>query len=75
MSKNEEKLKELAKQWGYDDSEEFVADHMFGSTTPGICMHAMCDYTTDVEPDQNRGYCEICQDKSVKSGLILAGVV
>lgn len=75
MNKNDEKLQNLANQWGYDDSDDFVSEQMFASIVPGICMNDDCEYTTDIEPDQSRGFCELCGTKTVKSGLLLAGVI
>jgi hypothetical protein len=34
-----------------------------------------CDYATEVEPDQDRGWCESCGTNTVKSALILAGLI
>jgi hypothetical protein len=45
------------------------------SVCKGICMNEGCSYTTDVEPDQTGGYCEVCRTTSVKSCLALAGII
>jgi hypothetical protein len=34
-----------------------------------------CSYTCEMEPDQDRGWCEECRSNAVKSALILAGVI
>jgi len=52
-----EKLQAVAESMGYTDVNLFLEDNMFSSTCEGICMN--CEYTTIVEPDQDRGYCEI----------------
>jgi hypothetical protein len=65
------KLEELVKQAGYSSDLEFIDVIMRESTCLGICMNDGCDYTTDVEPDQTKGYCENCMSNSVKSGLEL----
>jgi hypothetical protein len=69
------KLQTLCEIEGFADElelgEAFVAD----SVCPGICMNPGCDYTTEVEPDQTRGWCEICGTNTVKSGFILMGII
>ena len=45
------------------------------SVATGICMNDCCDYTTDVEPDCEGGYCEECNTQSVQSVLVIAGVL
>ena len=34
-----------------------------------------CDYTTEMEPDQEEGYCEACGGNTVVSALVLAGII
>lgn len=67
-------LKELCEYEGMN-IEEIAQESMFGARAgvPGICPH--CGYTTDVEPDQDRGWCEECEAQTVKSALILAGIM
>lgn len=43
------------------------------SVCPGICI--VCGLTAEVEPDQDRGWCESCGRGTVKSALILAGLI
>jgi len=69
------KLTRLVAAEGYDSLEDLLAEAVFDSVCPGICMNADCTYTTDVEPDQDRGWCEACGTNSVKSALILAGLI
>ena len=45
------------------------------SICPAICMTEGCDYTTEMEPDQDQGYCEACGGNTVASALILAGLI
>jgi hypothetical protein len=54
---------------------EMLEHATFDSVSPGICMNEGCDYSTEVEPDQDRGWCEECQEGSVKSALMLAGII
>lgn len=69
------KLEKLADAWGCDYLGQLLEDCISDSVCPGICMNKGCDYTTEVEPDQSRGYCEICGTKTVKSCLVLAGLI
>jgi hypothetical protein len=38
-------------------------------------MNPDCDYTTEVEPDQREGWCEECGTGTVRSGIVLAGII
>jgi hypothetical protein len=69
-----DKLAELAEQSGLS-IEEMLGQAVFDSVSPGICINDGCDYTTEVEPDQNRGWCEVCRTNTVQSALILAGLI
>ena len=69
------KLKTLSENEGFDDMQDFLESAMFDSVCPGICTNDGCEYTTQVEPDQTEGWCEECKTNSVKSGLILAGII
>lgn len=73
MGKN--KLEELADIEGYDSITEMISEATFDGISPGICTNEGCSYTTQVEPDQSAGYCEDCDTNTVKSCLILAGVI
>ena len=44
------------------------------SPCPAICMTEGCDHTTETEPHQDHGYCEVCGGNSVTSALVLAGL-
>ena len=45
------------------------------SVSPAICLNDGCDYTTEMEPDQDRGWCEACRTNTVASALVLAGII
>lgn len=68
------KLHELMEQEGYDDLMEFLSAYVHDSVVPGICIASWCNYATEVEPDQDRGWCEECRANSVVSCLVLAGL-
>ena len=38
-------------------------------------MNPSCSYTTEMEPDQDAGFCEECGTQTVKSAPILAGLM
>lgn len=69
------KLARLMEIEGYDDELKLFADVLFDAVSPGICTNPGCDYTREVEPDQDRGWCEACGTQTVKSALILAGLI
>lgn len=69
------KLDELAEQYGFPGAFEMLEESAIDSVVPAICMNPDCDYTTDMEPDQDQGWCEACESNTVKSCLVLAGVV
>jgi hypothetical protein len=75
FSMNFGKLIDLAADYGYTDVDELLGAAMFDSVCPGICMNEDCDYSTEVEPDQERGWCENCGTNTVVSALMLAGVI
>lgn len=69
------KLEQLAKLHGYDNFVEMLEEAVCDSICPGICTRPDCDYTTEVEPDQDAGWCENCGYNTVQSAMILAGVI
>ena len=69
------KLDELVEAEGFDSLDDPLLAVISDSVSPDICMNPGCRYTTEVEPDQNQGYCEICGTQTVKSALVLAGVI
>lgn len=70
------KLNTLAQNWGLDlDSDATYRDLIFDGVNPGICMNDNCDYSTEVEPDQDAGYCEVCGTNTVTSASLLLGII
>lgn len=74
MNINSIKLVTLSDDWGYEDPLDMI-ESIGLLAAPAICMNLGCDYTTDTEPDQTRGWCECCNSNSVKSALVLAGYI
>jgi hypothetical protein len=70
-----EKLQRLLDRTGAPDVWEILRRANGDAVAPGICMNEDCNYIVDVEPDQRRGYCDECDTNTVKSALILAGLV
>ncbi|MBE3145398.1 MAG: hypothetical protein IMZ61_15975 [Planctomycetes bacterium] len=68
------KLGDLARIEGMTE-EELLEQATYDSVAKGICTNPGCDYTTEVEPDQDKGYCEVCNTNTVKSCLVLAGII
>ena len=69
------KLQTLVELEGYSDEMELLEAATFDSVCPGICTNEGCEYTTEVEPDQGRGWCEECETHTVSSALMLAGII
>jgi hypothetical protein len=65
----------LAQLEGFDTLENLIEQAVFDSVSPAICINPGCHYTTEMEPDQDQGYCEVCGTNTVQSALILAGMV
>lgn len=69
------KLDRLVETEGFRSLEALVVDVTLEQACPGICLTEGCDYTTAVESDQARGWCEICNNNTVASALVLAGLI
>ncbi len=69
------KLETLMRAEGSESFEALCQDVIGDSVSPAICVEAGCDYITEMEPDQEHGYCEGCARNSVVSALVLAGLI
>lgn len=69
------KLNKLANDWGYTFPEDMMEDYVYDSLHPAICMNKECDYSTEMEPDQDQGWCENCETNTVVSAGMLMGIV
>jgi hypothetical protein len=68
------KLELLVEAEGYasvDDSRNAAAP----TCSLGICTNVACFNAREMEPDQERGWCEECGTNSMKSALVLAGLI
>ena len=69
------KLAKLVEIEGYD-SLEALMEAVFGdSVSPAICMNEDCDFTCEMEPDQDAGYCEECHTNTMTAAPVLAGLI
>ena len=69
------KLSKLVESEGFETLEQMLKATVFDSVSPGICVNPECNYTVEVEPGQNRGWCEACGTQTVHSALNLAGLI
>jgi predicted RNA-binding Zn ribbon-like protein len=68
------KLDQLASTWGMSVAE-LIETYALDDVAPGICMNPGCTYSTEYEPDQRKGWCEECGTPTVRSALVLAGII
>jgi hypothetical protein len=69
------KLAKLLEIEGYDSVNELMEAVFSDSVSPAICMNQGCDFTCEMEPDQDAGYCEECHTNTMKAAPILAGLI
>ena len=69
------KLRTLTEDWGYESTLDLMTDYIHEGLMPAICMNKGCDYSTEMEPDQDRGWCENCSTNSLSSAAILLGII
>ncbi len=50
---------------------EVLGQAVFDGRCPAICTE--CGYITEMEPDQDAGWCDECDGNTVVSALVLAG--
>ncbi len=75
LSNKATKLMKLCEMEGFKTLDQLLRHVATDSVCPAICMTEGCDYTTEIEPDQDRGYCEACGGNTVTSALVLAGLI
>lgn len=72
------KLATLVELEGFDDENDLFAAAISDSVCPAICCNPDnpdCDYTAEMEPDQDRGWCVACERSTLVSGLVLGGLI
>ena len=72
------KLDKLVELDGFEDENALFAAAISDSVCPAICWNPDnpdCDYTAEMEPDQDKGWCELCDKGTPVSGLVLGGLI
>jgi hypothetical protein len=69
------KLAKLVEIEGYDSADELMGAVFSDAVSPAICMNEGCDFTCEMEPDQDAGYCEECHTNTMKVAPVLAGLI
>jgi hypothetical protein len=69
------KLAKLVEIGGYDSADELLEAVFSDAVSPAICMREGYDFTCEMEPDQDAGYCEECHTNTMKAAPVLAGIV
>lgn len=75
LSLEQQKLATLCNIEGYETLDQLMEAAAFDSVSPAICMTDGCNHTCEMEPDQDRGWCEVSGTNTVKSALVLAGLI
>lgn len=75
LTTKSQKLMRLCEIEGYKSPYDLIEAVAGDSVCPAICMTEGCDYTAEMEPDQDQGYCESCGGNTVTSALRLAGFI
>jgi len=65
----------LVESEGYDTLEDLLQAVIAYGISPGICVAEGCSCTTEVQPDQRKGWCEMCGKRTVASVLVLAEII
>ena len=72
------KLQRLAEIEGFENADGLFDAAVSDSVCPAICCNPDspdCDYTAEMEPDQDAGWCEACGRGSLVSALVLGGLI
>jgi hypothetical protein len=72
------KLAKLCDIEGFENPDDLFAAATSDSVCPAICCNPdnpACDYTAEMEPDQDQGWCEMCERGTLVSGLVLGGLI
>jgi len=69
------KLAKLVEIEGYGTADELLEAVFSDAVSPAICMNEGCDFTCEMEPDQDAGYCEECHTNTMKAAPVLAAII
>ena len=75
LSNKAAKLMKLCDAEGFESLDDLLALSVTDSVCPAICMMEGCDHVTEMESDQDEGYCEACGGNTMVSALVLAGLI
>src|SRR5712671_5757735 len=75
LSYKSAKLMKLCDLEGLKRLDDLLKISVTDNLCPAICMTEGCDHTTEMESDQDAGYCEACGGNTVTSALVLAGLI
>lgn len=76
LSQKAVKLMKLCEVEGFEQLDDLLLlAALADSTCPAICMTEGCDYTVEMEPDQDQGFCESCGGNTLVSVLVLTGLI
>jgi hypothetical protein len=45
------------------------------AVSPAICTNPDCNYTCEMEPDQDRGWCDECRTNTMVAAPVLAEMI
>jgi hypothetical protein len=71
----DDKLAKLLEIEGHERIEDLIEAIFSDSVSPAICMNEDCNFTCEMEPDQDAGYCEECHTNTMTAAPILAGII
>ena len=69
------KAAKLIEIEGYDNIEDLIEVVFSDSVSPAICMNEDCNFTCEMEPDQDAGHCEECRTNTMVAAPVLAGLI
>src|SRR4051812_43277811 len=72
------KLTTLVQLEGFESETALFEAAIADSVCPAICCNPDnpdCDYTAEIEPDQDRGWCEVCKRGTLVSALVLGSLI
>jgi hypothetical protein len=75
LSNKAAKLMVLCELEGFKSFDDLLEAASTDSVRPAICMTEGCDFTAEMEPGQDGGYCESCGGNTIVSTLVLAGFI
>jgi len=71
----QQKLAKLLEIEGYDDIADLAEAVFSDAVSPAICCNPDCNYTCEMEPDQDRGWCDECRTNTTVAAVVLAEMI